>query len=89
MANRRELLRALVGLMKTLAASYGIIIPATQRAASDEEVKKWYKKLIRRVHPDKGGCNADFRKLHAAYEEWKGRKSAGRKAQQRVMQSVG
>ena len=72
MANRRDLLRALVGLMKTLAAAYGIMIPASQRAATDEEVKKWYKKLIRRVHPDKGGCNGDFRKLHGAYEDWKG-----------------
>ena len=60
MANRHDLLRAWVGLMKTLAAAYGIMIPASQRAATDEEVKKWYKKLIRRVHPDKGGCNGDF-----------------------------
>ena len=63
MTNRRDLLRALVGLMKTVAAAYGIMIPASQRAATDEEVKKWYKKLIRRVHPDKGGCNGDFRRL--------------------------
>ena len=75
---RRELLRALVALMKSLAAAYCIMITATtQRAATEEEVKRSYTKLIRKVHPDKGGSNVDFRKLHTAYSEWR---SAARKA---------
>ena len=91
MTNRRDLLRALVGLMKTLAAAYGIMIPASQRAATDEEVKKWYKKLIRRVHPDKGGCNGDFGNymLRTKSGRAQSRKSAARKTQKRVMPSVG
>ena len=72
MPRRRDLMRALVGVMKGLAVAYGLVIPATNgHTASEEDVKKSYTKLVRKVHPDKGGNNADFRKLQAAYEGWR------------------
>ena len=39
-----------------------------QKGASDEEVKKAYRKLAREHHPDKGGDAEKFKKIQGAYE---------------------
>ena len=44
--------RALVALIRTLAVLYGCAQNLT-REASDSDVKKAYKNLSRKVHPDK------------------------------------
>ena len=76
---RRELMRALVTLMKGLAAAYGISIPATAvRTATEAQIKKSYAALVKKVHPDKGGTKDEFQRLHAAYESWKREPQQGR-----------
>jgi DnaJ-class molecular chaperone len=44
-------------------ASLGI-----QKSASNEEIKKVYRKLILKAHPDKGGDPEQFKKIQGAYD---------------------
>ena len=81
MPKKRDLMRTLVQLMKTLAAKHRITIPATSvKTATDDQLKKSYAKLVKKVHPDKGGSKKDFQKLHEAYENWKKTPHQGRPA---------
>ena len=58
------MLRALITLMKALAFTYGVEISATNgHTATDDQVKKSYGKLVKKMHPNKGGRKADFQKL--------------------------
>ena len=45
--------RALVGLLRTLAASYGVAL-TLKREAADVEVSGAYRKVSRRAHPGRG-----------------------------------
>lgn len=36
-------------------------------SASDDEVRAAYRRVVRRVHPDAGGSERAFRRVHAAY----------------------
>ena len=47
--------RALVKLLITVAAMYSVILEGFSREAGDKEVQKVYRKVLLRVHPDKGG----------------------------------
>ncbi|KAF9728689.1 hypothetical protein PMIN06_004106 [Paraphaeosphaeria minitans] len=38
------------------------------KEATDAEVRRAFRELVLKVHPDKQGDAADFRKVHAAYE---------------------
>ena len=40
------------------------------RESSDQEVKAAYRKLSKKAHPDKGGREADQKRLNGAYEKW-------------------
>ena len=61
--------RALVTLLRLLATAYGCVADVT-RDSSDLEIKSAYRKLSRKVHPDKGGLVADQTRLNCAYEGW-------------------
>ncbi len=49
-------------------ASVWSVLGLTARASADE-VKAAYKRRALELHPDRGGEAAQFRRLHAAYEE--------------------
>ena len=51
--------RTLVKLLLALASAYAIALVLT-RDSTDAVVEAAYKKMIRKVHPDKGGRNADW-----------------------------
>ena len=46
--------RALVALLRHLAITYGIIYGIT-RDSSDQDVIKFSRKVVLKVHPDRGG----------------------------------
>lgn len=61
--------RFLVSLIRTLAAVYGLHVSVT-RDAPDAEVRKAYRTMSRKAHPDRGGNVEDMKRLNAAYKEW-------------------
>ena len=61
--------RALVTLLLALAKSYGVRL-GINRDSTDKVVLDSFRKVVRKVHPDKGGSNADVQKLNAARELW-------------------
>ena len=46
--------RALVSLLKSLATTYSLVLSVT-RDAPDKDVRSAYRKVSRKVHPDRGG----------------------------------
>ena len=73
--------RVLVSLLKALAAKHKLAL-LLSRESSDAEVRKAFKKVALRSHPDKGGNVNDFQELSAANDEWqnltKDKKAPGR-----------
>ena len=73
--------RALVTLLLLLSATYVVPISIC-RDSPDEVVLGAYRKVVRKVHPDRGGLLADAQKLTAARDNWdtarRSKKSAGR-----------
>ena len=61
--------RALVTLIRTLAAFYGCCVTVT-RDSSDAEVRKGYRAVSKKAHPDHGGNTDDQKRLNLAYEAW-------------------
>ncbi len=61
--------RALVTLLKALAASYGVVLQLA-RDSADRDVRSAYRKVSRKVHPDHGGSVADQTQLNAAHDAW-------------------
>ena len=71
MVTKRDLFGALFVVLKTLASQYGVSFPAVNvNSATDADLKRLYKKLVVKVHPDKGGTADDFRNLKEAYDKW-------------------
>ena len=68
-SDRDRYKRALVTLLRTLAALYGCALGVTRESA-DAEVRKAYRVVSTKVHPDKGGNAEDQKKLNVAYKEW-------------------
>ena len=62
--------RALVKLLLALAREFAITLSAS-RDSPDEQVKKAFRKVIVRVHPDKPGGSVEHTKaLNDAWSEW-------------------
>ena len=61
--------RAFVKVMIALAAVYGVLLGVT-RDSPDAAVVQAHKKLVRKVHPDKGGTKEHAQQLQAARELW-------------------
>lgn len=61
--------RALVLLLRSLAAAYGVPIAVTRESA-DSDVLRACRKVVVKLHPDKGGSLADAQRLNAAKDEW-------------------
>ena len=60
--------RALVTLLLALARQYDIPAIPINRDSPDKVVLDAFKKVARKVHPDKGGSHNDCLKLNAARE---------------------
>ena len=50
---------------------YPYCVFGLKRSASDEDMKKAYRKSVLKAHPDRGGTNAAFRKVREAWEYFK------------------
>ena len=61
--------RALVKVLLSLAAVYAVLLSVT-RESNDADVLAGYRKVVRKVHPDKGGQTADAQRLQAAKDAW-------------------
>ena len=57
--------RALVKVLVSSASLYGVLLLA-RRESTDDQVLAGYKKLIRKVHPDKGGKTEDAKAMQVA-----------------------
>ena len=71
--------RALVTLLLSLAQAYGLEV-AVCRDSADADVQKAFRKVARRVHPDKGGSAHDTQRLNNARDAWQ---AATQQGQQR------
>ena len=61
--------RALVKVLLSLASVYAVLLSVT-RDSNDADVLAGYKKLIRKVHPDKGGRKEECQRLQSAKDAW-------------------
>ena len=61
--------RAFVKILLSLAVAYNVAVPLN-RDSADYEAHTAYKKVILRVHADKGGSVVDTQRLQAAKELW-------------------
>ena len=61
--------RSLVRLLLRLAAAYQVVI-SINRDATDVKVTAAFRKVVLKVHPDKGGKVADAQELQAAKATW-------------------
>ena len=61
--------RALVSLLGRLAVAYNVTI-SVSRDSSDDKVTAAYRKVVLKVHPDKGGAVQDAQDLQAAKGNW-------------------
>ena len=68
---KKEAFRAFVAVLKPLLQKYRVRdADSVHRDASHEIACKFYRKLLLKVHPDKGGDSDDFKKLQAAKEKF-------------------
>ena len=61
--------RTFVSLLLQLARQYGVVLAIT-RDSPDKLVLDGSRKVVRKVHPDKGGSPDDAKKLNAARDAW-------------------
>ena len=53
---------------ESLDKDYPYNVFGLKRSASDDDMKKAYRKAVMKAHPDKGGSNELFRKIREAWE---------------------
>ena len=80
--------RALIAVLKALAAKYRVPLGSMTKDACDDDVHKAYKRVVLRAHPDKGGTHEDAQRLQEARDAYaaakrvaRGRPTGGRPAQ--------
>ena len=61
--------RALVTLLLALARTYNVAVDVT-RDSVDADVQRAFRKVARKVHPDKGGSAEESQRLNAARDAW-------------------
>ena len=61
--------RALVSVLLALATAYQVVLDIN-RESDDSSVKRAFRKVCLKVHPDKGGSTEDFKRLSAAHTAW-------------------
>ena len=61
--------RALVVVLRSLAAVCSIMLEVN-RDSPDDEVKKAFKRVAAKAHPDKGGATEDSQRLNAVRDAW-------------------
>ena len=69
--------RAFIAALKSLARAYGVPVALSQDA-DDAAVRAAHRRVVLRVHPDKGGSVADAQRLSAAKSAWDAAKRAAR-----------
>jgi hypothetical protein len=68
-SDRDRYKRVLVSLLRTLATLYGCCVAVT-RESIDGDVRKAYRTVPKKAHPDKGGNLEDQKRLNGSYKEW-------------------
>lgn len=71
--------RAYVKVLLSLATKYKIAADVN-RDSDDDALGRFFRKLARRAHPDKGGCEADSKLLHTARDDWRAAQHSSDKA---------
>ena len=61
--------RALVAVMLSLGRAYGFIL-GVNRESADKDLTSAYRRLAKKVHPDKGDKAAEAKKLNPARDVW-------------------
>jgi hypothetical protein len=61
--------RALVSLLLRLASAYGVALDV-RRESDEKAILQAYRRIAKKVHPDKGGTKKSFQALQAAKEAW-------------------
>ena len=61
--------RALVRLLLHLAKLYRVVLGIT-RDSADDDIRKSYKKVSRKAHPDHGGSGEHQQTLNDTYSAW-------------------
>ena len=61
--------RALVSVLLKLAFDYGVAVDIN-RESDDRAVLQCYRRVVKKIHPDKGGHKKTFQTLQVAKEAW-------------------
>ena len=61
--------RAFVKTLLTLAREYAVDVSVT-RDSSEADVEAAFRKVVRKVHPDRGGSTQDMQQLQNSREAW-------------------
>jgi hypothetical protein len=62
--------RRLVSVLLELSQQYGITSVTITRDSPDADIKKAFRRVILKVHPDKGGSEAATKKLNDVWSAW-------------------
>ena len=68
--------RALVGLLYRVALLYAVTL-GVKRDSPDTEVKRAFRKVCKKSHPDRGGDKAHQQELNSVYAVWENSQRAG------------
>ena len=69
MSHKQLAKRAFVSVLLELSRSYNVAIDVT-RDTADDILSRAFRKVALKVHPDKGGSEADQKRLNDARDRW-------------------